>query len=242
MSTTTAPATATRRVPAERRRLHIRTEPAGHVFAADLAVVDAWLRDYVGGSHEQLGRTGPVCPFVPPALNDQAVQFHFRYDVDGSTTTGITEALTEELVDFALTMEPQPKSGASLECRLVVMPHTGPDGWQRLDDAYESLKNLAVEAGLMIGQFHPNCDERAVRNTGFRVSVAPIGLLAMRRMAPHDVLFLTGRRDWFEKYDTTFRSHYERGRVRDPLLRELYQAAVDRYELPALTLDEGATR
>ncbi|MGW4645024.1 DUF6875 domain-containing protein [Kitasatospora sp. NPDC004289] len=222
-----------------RRELRIRTEPPGHAFAADLAVVDAWLRDYVGRSHEQLGRTGPVCPFVPPALNDQAVQFSFRYEVDGSSTAGITEALTEELADFALTAEPQPKSGASLECRIVVMPMTGPAGWQRLDDAYESLKNAAVDAGLMIGQFHPNCDERAARNTGFRVSVAPVGLLAMRRMAPHDVLFLTSRRDWFERYDTAFRAHYERGRVRDPLLRELYHAAVERYGLPAIVPTEG---
>ncbi|MFJ7271870.1 DUF6875 domain-containing protein [Streptomyces sp. NPDC099050] len=35
---------------------------------------------------------------------------------------------------------------------------------------YEALKNAAVSSGLMIGQFHPLCAERAVRS---RTSAAP---------------------------------------------------------------------
>lgn len=216
----------------------VRTSPSqpDTRLEEDLAKVDTWLRQYVGRPDPQLGRNGPVCPFVPPALNDNAIQFSFYYDVDGSSGSHIREVLERELADFSVTAEQLPKSGTSLESRLVVLPDTGPEGWRRLDEVYEALKNTAVSSGLMIGQFHPLCDERAVRNPAFRVSVAPVGLFAMRRMAPHDVLFLHERHSWLRTYDDLFRSHYERGRVRDPLLRELYQHGLEKHGMHPLTL------
>ena len=115
------------------------------------------------------------------------------------------------------------------------MPRMGPEGWERLDTVYEHLKDFAVESGLMIGQFHPNCDERAFRNPGFRVSVAPVAMLAIRHMAPHDILFLHDSEQWFREYDSRFRSHFQRGRIRDSLLLSLYRRARDRFHEPGAT-------
>jgi heptaprenyl diphosphate synthase len=78
------------------------------------------------------------------------------------------------------------------------MPRIGSEGWERLNVMYAYLKSFAVELGLMIGQFHPRCDERAVRNRGFRFSIAPIAMLAIRHMAPHDILFLHPSGRWFK--------------------------------------------
>ena len=111
------------------------------------------------------------------------------------------------------------------------MPRMGPEGWERLDAVYAHLKDFAVGLGLMVGQFHPHCDERAVRNPEFRVSVAPVAMLAIRHMAPHDILFLPHSGRWFKEYDSRFRSHYQRGRIRDPLLLSLYNRARDRHSL-----------
>lgn len=208
------------------------------VVAADYAVVDRWLREYVSKPEPELGRAGPVCPFVPPAINDEAVQFSFRYDADGHSERRLREVIDQELAEFDAQAKPLPRSGALLDCRLVVLPATGPDGWRRLDEVYGSLKDAAVQAGLMIGQFHPVCDEPAVRNPGFRVSVAPVGMFAIRRMAPHDVLFLHETARWFASYDRRFRAYYERGRVRDPLLLRLHRTALTRHGLPPLTSAE----
>lgn len=110
------------------------------------------------------------------------------------------------------------------------MPRMGRAGWERLDAVYYAdLKDFAVESGLMVGQFHPRCDERAVRNPDFKVSVAPVALLAMRHMAPHDILFLHPSGRWFKQYDLRFGPHFERGRIRDPLLLSLYSEACDRH-------------
>jgi heptaprenyl diphosphate synthase len=117
----------------------------------------------------------------------------------------------------------------SLESRIVVMPRLDPAGWKHLDSVYETLKHWAVGSGKMIGKFHPECDDRAVRNADFQVSIAPVAMLAIRHMAPHDILFLNDSEQWFREYDSRFGSHYQHNRVRDPLLRALYYEARTRH-------------
>lgn len=223
--------------------IRVVAAPSQESVDRDFTEVDTWLREYVGRAHPELGRTGPVCPFVPPALNGKTAQFSLRYDTDGRSPNELGTLLKAEMADFAIVTDARPTTGAPLECRVVVLPGTGSEGWRNLDKMYPGLKSAAVADGLMISQFHPHCDERAVRNSAFPVSVAPLGMFAIRRMAPHDVLFLHTDHVWMETYDRLFRAHYERGRIRDPLLRKLYLAALDRHGLGPLTLTtkENAT-
>jgi hypothetical protein len=225
----------------DRSGVWIRAIPAQPeaVLASHFEPVDTWLREIVARPDPRLGRTGPVCPFVPAALSAEAIQFSFRYDVGEPDDEHIRQVLEDELIDFDANSKPLPRSGVSLESRLVVLPALGPEGWRRLDVVYESLKNTAVSAGLMIGQFHPLCEEGAIHNPAFQLSRSPLGLFAIRRMAPHDVLFLHESADWFESYDRRFRSHYERGRIRDPILRKIHLSALTRHDLPALVLAPG---
>jgi hypothetical protein len=194
----------------------------------DLPVVLNWLRRYVSQPSSQLGRRGPVCPFVPPALDADAVRFSFHYEIDRDPNR-IRAVLRDELLQFRDTAEPPASSGTSLASLLVVLPNTDPAGWAAIDQAYGDLKDVAVEHGLMIGQFHPKCMTSAVRNPSLLVSRSPIPLVAIRHMAPHDILFLHQRREWFDAYRKRFTGHVSRGRVRDPLLRQLYDAALRRY-------------
>jgi hypothetical protein len=199
-----------------------------------LELADAWLREYVSVGDKRVGRAGPVCPFMPRALTEHAVDTRVRYDIDdGCSEPELSDKLRAEIIEFAEPGRPPHNTGVILDSRLIVMPHLGPEGWARLDAAYTHLKNFAVESGLMIGQFHPHCDERAIRNPEFRVSVAPVAMLAIRHMAPHDILFLHSSSQWFKEYDSHFRSHHERGRVRDSLLRSLYSRARDGHDVPS---------
>ncbi|WP_433286318.1 DUF6875 domain-containing protein [Pseudonocardia sp. CA-142604] len=195
------------------------------------SLVDTWLREYVSVGDRRIGRSGPVCPFVPRALNEHALETHIRYDIDGSDEPELISTLQTEIREFGTAGHPPRSSGVLLDSRLIVMPRMGPEGWERLDAVYERLKDFAVQSGVMVGQFHPNCDERAFRNSGFRVSIAPVALLAIRHMAPHDILFLHDSERWFREYHRRFHSYFERGRVRDPLLISLYSRARDRHDL-----------
>jgi uncharacterized protein DUF6875 len=194
-------------------------------------LVDAWLREYVAVGDRRVGRSGPVCPFIPHALARHAVQADIRYDIAGSSESELIDKLRPEISKFAAAGRPLRNTGVLLDSRLLVMPRMDVAGWERLDAAYEHLKDFAVERGLMVGQFHPHCDERAVRNPDFRVSVAPVAMLAIRYMAPHDILFLHRSAQWFKEYDLRFQSHFQRGRIRDSLLLSLYSAARDRHHL-----------
>jgi heptaprenyl diphosphate synthase len=193
------------------------------------AAADTWLREYVSASDPRVGRSGPVCPFIPRALKLNEVETRVRCDIDGSSESELIDKLWAEISDFAGHGRPKSNSGVLLESRIVVMPRLDPAGWERMDTVYEHLKQLAVESGKMIGKFHPRCDDRAVRNSEFQVSIAPVAMLAIRHMAPHDILFLNDSERWFKEYDSRFRSHFQRNQVRDPLLLSLYNVACDRH-------------
>jgi heptaprenyl diphosphate synthase len=69
-----------------------------------------------------------------------------------------------------------------------------------------------VENGIMIGQFHPKCHTAAVHDPAWRsVSVAPVPLIAMRKMVIHDILFLREKR-WFLEYSKRYGASLERRR------------------------------
>lgn len=213
-----------------------RVSPDDH-FAADenysdecLGLADAWLREYVAVGDRRVGRSGPVCPFMPRALDQHAVESRIRSDINGSNEQELLDELRTEISEFGAVDRPAHKSGVLLDSRLIIMPRLGPAGWKALDAAYVHVKGFAVGLGLMVGQFHPRCDERAVRNSDFRVSVAPVAMLAIRHMAPHDILFLHRSERWFKEYDSRFRAHFERSRIRDPLLLSLYRRACERFD------------
>lgn len=194
----------------------------------DMSTVLGWLRDYVSAPSEHIGRPGPVCPFVPGALNAGAVRFSFHYGVDACDVDELRRLVSAELRDFQATTEPPNSPGVSLHSLLVILPDAVEVGWRRIDESYGALKDLAVDSGLMIGQFHPTCAEPAVRNPAFPVSLSPIALYVIRHMAPHDALFLHGERRWFHEYQTRFASNATRLRM-VPFIHELYQRALIRY-------------
>ncbi|MFF6785145.1 DUF6875 domain-containing protein [Streptomyces sp. NPDC012510] len=195
----------------------------------DLRALTTWLRRYVSRPHPKLGRKGPICPFVPVALNAEAVGYHLQYEITGKDPDELREVLAHHLQRLPVTGTTW--QGASLDSLIVALPDLVQEGWEALDEAHARLKDFAVERGLMIGQFHPGCDERSVRNDGFSVSRSPIPLLAVRHMASHDILFLHERPHWFAAYRSRFHAHHAHGRIRDPLMLELF-AAAERRRMP----------
>jgi heptaprenyl diphosphate synthase len=198
-------------------------------FDEQLKLVNEWLCEYVSVSDPRVGRSGPVCPFMPRALKQLAVQTRIRPDIDGLAEPELIDALLAEVGDFGKCGRPDSSSGVVLDSRIIVMPAMTSAGWRNLDASYPHLKRAAVESGKMVGIFHPECDDRAVRNNDFRVSVAPIAMLAIRYMAPHDILFLGDSIEWFKEYDSRFGERFAKNHVRDSLLIDLYSTAREKY-------------
>jgi hypothetical protein len=108
---------------------------------------------------------------------------------------------------------------------IYVLPDLPEHSWTLLDQGHEAAKPGLAEDGLMLGQFHPHCDEPAARNSAFLVARSPIPMLAMRNMSLHDILFLDRDARTFRAYDKRFSDVYEKHAGISPLFRRLYLRA-----------------
>lgn len=87
-----------------------------------------------------------------------------------------------------------------LRAMVVALPDLRSEDTGLLDQAHARVKDAFVAQGLMIGQFHENCEVTAARNPRFAVSKAPLPLFAIRAIALHDVFFLSERPHWFQEH------------------------------------------
>jgi hypothetical protein len=199
----------------------------GDVAQEIRSLVVEWMRSYVAQPHPEIGRTGAVCPFVEPALRDDAVEIVIEPIGSEPTRETLAELLRRNARDFnAVAWR---NSNPMLRSLAVVLPDLPGEHLGLLDEAHALVKPDVVRQGLMIGQFHPKCPEPAVRNTAFMVSRAPMPLVVIRNMALHDILFLHHRQDWFAEYAGRFGHRYRAGRGVDPTFARAFQRATETF-------------
>lgn len=157
-------------VPAEHRR--------------DLHRVLRWGQDFLVSPHPHLGRGGPVCPYTQPSLRKDL--FHLA----APTGPDLAEAVSSLRDWHGKLSEGLDEGDQELLTLLMVLPHLDPTDSTELDLLQRRAKDDFVAEGLMIGQFHPTCDEPGLWNPAFRPLRSPVPLLAVRRMLVFDLLFL----------------------------------------------------
>ncbi|MGW0191374.1 DUF6875 domain-containing protein [Streptomyces sp. NPDC003362] len=189
-----------------------------------LDVVLHWMGGYLTRPHPELGRPGAVCPFVEPALRAGTVRTRTVRGITPDRAREELHALVDGLAGELDTTD-WAHSNRTLHTAVAVLPDLPRPLWRLLDETQAELKPALARRGLMLGQFHPDCPEPAARNPRFRVSRSPLPLLAMRRMALHDVLFLHRDPALFAEYRRRFGDRYARGAAVDPLFRQVYEEA-----------------
>ncbi|MFJ9606109.1 DUF6875 domain-containing protein [Kitasatospora sp. NPDC101176] len=204
------------------------------VFAADeidagaadahpeVAEILAWSRQFLTTAHPDLGRSGPVCPYTQPSLRRGL--FHVAVAAggaagDGGGTGADLPALVGELRSWyeqlvgALTEE----SDRELLTVLLVLPQLDRADSTVLDELQRKAKDEFVEQGLMIGQFHPVCEEGGLWNRSFRPLRAPVPLLAVRKLLVFDLPFLVDDQAHLAHYLARFAPQVP-ARIRDQLV------------------------
>lgn len=168
-----------------------------------LAPALAWVDDFVTQSNPDLGRPGVVCPFVPEAARRDLLQY---FVVPVSLPPGLGEEGNDD--DYMAAIEPaivrlrdQFLATRISDPRLrllhsYLMVFRGldlaPDRAAMLIETMQrKLKPKFVEAGLMIGEFHPLSNALGLRNPEFRPLRSPIPLLSIRHMVEIDFVFLS---------------------------------------------------
>jgi hypothetical protein len=184
---------------------HRLPEPA-RPFRHQLQLVADWARDYLSNPHDELGRTGPVCPYVPTSLKKRL----FYLTVQAGGPQGLDRAAVTAAVatyrDWFAELPPTDGQAAQFKTILILFPEVRTaDAPEIIDATQAELKPSFVENGLMIGQFHPlPPGEGGLWNKDFRPLRCPVPLLAIRHMVPTDLPFLTRDRRLLDGYYRVF--------------------------------------
>jgi hypothetical protein len=167
------------------------------------AVAD-WIKTYVVTPHEDLGRAGPVCPFVPGALEGKTFWLAPEQIADRDVPAVV------ELVNGyqRLFLDAQPTDGddANYKVIVVVFSDLSADRAQGVFD--DVLQQLAVpsyvEDGIVFGPFYEGHEGTAIYNSSFRPFRSPVPFLFVRQGVISDWKFFLDNEDWLNLWARRF--------------------------------------
>ena len=177
-----------------------RTRELAHGDLDALRAVADWIKAFVAMPHKDLGRAGPVCPFVPGALERDTLWLAPERAGDRSVS---------DVVDLVsryqrLFKEIQPTDGddATYKSFVVVFTDLPADRAEAFFGAV--LGQLAVPSyvrdGFVMGGFYEGNTGTAVYNTGFRPFTSPVPFLLMRQAVVSDWKFFLDDDDWLIRW------------------------------------------
>ena len=165
---------------------------------ADLRQITAWVVEFLSAPNQQLGRRGPVCPYTRLSMDSNCFLLAWA---GGEHDIQSIESMVDQYRRWFLELLEQPeRTREQLLTILVVLPGFDRTDSSPLDALQRRLKDAFVREGLMVGQFHPHCEQRGLWNEDFRPLKAPIPLLAIRRMVSSDLPFLLGSASHLSAY------------------------------------------
>jgi hypothetical protein len=143
------------------------------------AVAD-WVNTYVNKPHKDLGRAGPVCPFVPGALERKTLWLAPEQIADRDVSAVVE--LMNGYKNLFLAAQPTDGDDANDKVIVVVFTDLSADRAQGLFD--DVLQHLAVpsyaEDGILFGPFYEGNKGTAIYNSGFRPFQSPVPFLFVR--------------------------------------------------------------
>ena len=159
------------------------------------AVAD-WIKTYVVKPHKDLGRAGPVCPFVPESLERKTLWLAPEPIADPDVP-----AVVELLKDYQrLFLDAQPTDGDDADYKVIVVVFTdlSADRAQGIFD--DVIQQLAVpsyaEDGIVFGPFYEGHEGTAIYNSSFRPFSSPVPFLFVRHGVISDWKFFLDSGDW----------------------------------------------
>ncbi|MFD6893420.1 DUF6875 domain-containing protein [Rhodococcus sp. NPDC060086] len=154
-----------------------------------------WAVDFLCSPHDDLGRSGPVCPFAAPSIGRGLFYAVF---VRGAVDAQRMRDVADDLAELFPQLSPASGPDAALESVVAVFPDV--TDYDVIELVQNERKSDFVLGGLMLGQFYPGCTVSGLRNSAFRALDAPLPMLAVRHMVGSDFPFLASQREWILAY------------------------------------------
>jgi hypothetical protein len=154
-----------------------------------LRAVADWITTFVATPNEDLGRSGPVCPFVPGARARQTLWLVAEHTKERSMADVVQ--VVDRHKQQLLRASPVDGDDADYKAIVVVYPDlaAGIAGGFFRELLAELQVRSYVEDGLVLGAFHPGSDGVAVYNAEFRPFRSPVPFLLIRRAVVTDWKF-----------------------------------------------------
>ena len=165
-----------------------------------LRAVADWTKTFAARPHKDIGRDGPVCPFVTVARERKTLWLAAERSAGRSAPEVIQ--LIAGYKRMLLAAEPVAGEDANLKSIMVVF--TDLPAAQAKDFFGDILQQLAVpfyeDDGLVIGPFYEGNDGTAIYNPNFRPFVSPAPFLLMRRAVVSDWKFFLNDEAWLKRW------------------------------------------
>ena len=167
------------------------------------AVAD-WINTFVVRPHKDLGRAGPVCPFVPEAL-ERRTHWLAPEQIADRDVPAVVELISGYKRVF---LDTQPTDGDDAKYKVIVVVFTdlSADRAQGVFD--DVLEQLAVssyaEDGIVFGPFYEGHEGTAIYNSSFRPFQSPVPFLIVRHGVISDWKFFLDNEDLFNLWARRF--------------------------------------
>ena len=165
---------------------------------AALRTVADWIKSFVTKPHKDLGRDGPVCPFVPEAMQRKTLWLASEH-IAGRSVADVVQLVNGYKTQ--LLQQPFHGEGVNYNSIVVVFTDLSADRTKGLFD--DVLKQLAVpsyvEDGVM-GGFYESNEATAIYNRSFRPFTPPVPFLLMRHAVISDWKFFLDNDDWLNRW------------------------------------------
>ena len=172
-----------------------RSELAESELDALRAVAD-WIKTCVVKPHKDLGRAGPVCPFVLGAVERRTLWLAPEQVADRDVPHFVE--LMNGYQRLCLDADPTSGDDADYKVIVVVITDLSADRAHGVFDA--ALKQLAVPAyvqdGIVFGPFYEGHEGTAIYNASFRQFSSPVPFLFVRHGVISDWKFFLDNEDW----------------------------------------------
>ena len=165
-----------------------------------LRTVADWTKSFIVRPHEDLGRAGPVCPFVPVSLEEKTLWLAPEH-VDNRSAADVA-GLVSGYQRLFLDARPTDGDDAIYKAIVVVFTDLAPD---QAGDLFDSvLQELAVPSyvddGFVMGGSYEGNEAGAIYNSSFRPFTSPVPFLLIRQAVVSDWKFFLDDDAWLERW------------------------------------------
>ncbi len=171
-----------------------------------LRAVAEWIKTFIVRPHDELGRPGSVCPFVPGSVERQTLWLVPEQIGDGGVphVVELMNGYRRRLLEMGA--GPTDGDGTNYDVIVVVLMDLPAERAEGVFD--DVLQHIAVpsyvEDGIVFGPFYDGNQATAIYNKGFRPFQSPVPFLFVRHGVVSDWKFFLDTEDWLSHWARRF--------------------------------------